>query len=145
MYKNIKWANKELPGLSHDELNKLTYQQLAASETGKYNAESGLLKRIAKKGGEAVGKTAHIRLNQAQTSESRSKSHKKTFDKKLVEESLLISPFNKERAKWLGVTEVTYRKVLKEHNLYIKESAAEKFMKYLSAEERSSLLNNKKK
>lgn len=123
--------------------SKISHKSIASIQ-GNKNAQSGLLKKIAKSGGDSVGKTAHIRLNQSQTPESRSKSHKKSFDKKLVEQSLLVSPFNKERAKWLGVTEVTYRKILKEHNLYVKESAAQKFMKYLSAEERSLLLNNKK-
>lgn len=55
MHKNIKWANKELPGLSHDELNKLTYQQLTRIENGKNAFYSGQLKKISIIGGITTG------------------------------------------------------------------------------------------
>lgn len=54
MHKNIKWANKELPGLSHEDLVKLNSAKLGQIEGGKItgpalgkkNVESGLLDRI---------------------------------------------------------------------------------------------------
>jgi hypothetical protein len=116
----------------------------AMSIQGKKNADNGLLKKIGKIGGKVTGKNAHKRLNESQTFESRSKAHKKSFDKSIVEESLKVSPFNKYRAQWLGVTQVTYTKILKEHGLYVKELAHERFMKYLSEDERSKLLNKHK-
>jgi hypothetical protein len=65
MFKNVKWGNKELPGLSEEELLKLTTQKMAAAELGKIqgkkNAESGHLDNIrdikaCKRGGEKGGK-----------------------------------------------------------------------------------------
>jgi len=53
--KEIKWGNKELPGLSFDELNKMTFKSLAASETGKNNVKSGHLQKIAPMGGKKTG------------------------------------------------------------------------------------------
>jgi hypothetical protein len=62
MYSNIKWANKELPGLSHDDLNKLTENILSKKENGllaatqinknqgKKNAKSGHMNTIQKLG-----------------------------------------------------------------------------------------------
>lgn len=46
MHKNIKWANKELPGLSHEDLVKLSANKLASIENGNSNRDSGLLERI---------------------------------------------------------------------------------------------------
>jgi len=53
--KQIKWANKELPGLSFDELNKMNALTLAATETGRRNVESGHLTKISQLGGKKAG------------------------------------------------------------------------------------------
>lgn len=106
--------------------------------------QSGHLKNIAKSGGKAVGKNAHKRLNESQTFESRSRAHKKYIPKEKVEEAISKFIFNKDRANYLGINQVTYRKIVKEYGLYVKESTAEKFMKYCSAEERSEKLNKHK-
>jgi hypothetical protein len=62
MHKDIKWANKELKGLTHDILNDLTAQKLSRIENGKIaatminsnqgkkNAKSGHMKSIQKIG-----------------------------------------------------------------------------------------------
>lgn len=72
MFKNIKWANKELPGLSHDELNKLTENILSKKENGLYaathinknqgkkNAQSGHMKNIQTIGAPLGGKIGGI-------------------------------------------------------------------------------------
>jgi hypothetical protein len=60
MHKNIKWANKELPGLSHDELNKLTYQQLVRSENGKQTILQNGSFESRSRGGKTNKETGHI-------------------------------------------------------------------------------------
>jgi hypothetical protein len=60
MFKNIKWANKELPGLSHDELNELTYQQLTRSENGKQTIEKNSSYEARSKGGQTNRDSGHI-------------------------------------------------------------------------------------
>lgn len=40
--KKIKWANKELPGLSHEELNKITAKSLATAENGKVSGDQNV-------------------------------------------------------------------------------------------------------
>jgi hypothetical protein len=67
MHNKIKWANKELPGLSHDDLNKLTENILSKKENGlfaatqinknqgKKNAKSGHMKSIQKLGASIGG------------------------------------------------------------------------------------------
>lgn len=58
MHKEIKWGNKELPGLSHDELTKLTNKKLANIENGKrqgaLNTKSGQVGEAGKIGGKAT-------------------------------------------------------------------------------------------
>lgn len=142
MSKNIEWKKSSI---DYGKLNELTHQKLTTEKLGNNNVKSGLLKDIARNGGLAVGKTAHKRLNEVQTFESRSKAHKKKIPIELVKEAIQKFIFNKDRAKYLGITEVTYRKIAKEYGLYVKESTPQKFMKYLSAEERSKLLNKHKK
>tara|TARA_R110001606_G_scaffold364853_1_gene519464 strand:+ start:1091 stop:1621 length:531 start_codon:yes stop_codon:yes gene_type:complete len=39
MYKNIKWGNKELPGITHEELAELTASKLAKQDAGKIAGE----------------------------------------------------------------------------------------------------------
>jgi hypothetical protein len=41
MNNKIKWGNRELPGVSHDELSKLTPRVLTATERGNLNVELG--------------------------------------------------------------------------------------------------------
>jgi len=69
MAKNIKWGNKQLPGLSFDELNKLTDAKLAMSIGGTLGGKigdsrpaglaakaSGQLHDACVKGGKATGR-----------------------------------------------------------------------------------------
>ena len=51
MFKDIKWGNKELPGLSHDTLNKLTHKNLVATD----NLLNGMTTESASKNGKAGG------------------------------------------------------------------------------------------
>ena len=37
MHKNIKWADKEIKGLSHNKLNELTAQTLTRIENGEHD------------------------------------------------------------------------------------------------------------
>ena len=50
MHKNIKWANKELPGLSHEDLVKLNSSKIGKIEggktTGNIHKESGHIQRL---------------------------------------------------------------------------------------------------
>jgi hypothetical protein len=93
MHKNINWANKELPGLSHDELNELTNQYLTRVENGKQtitqnycfegrqkaglkNKETGHIQNLGKKWGRVNalkgGTTQEIRLMGAQAMKEKS-------------------------------------------------------------------------
>ena len=73
MHKDIKWANKELPGLTHEDLLKLNSQTLQRSENGKQtilnnssiegrtkggqtNKRSGHMSKIGKQYGKIAGK-----------------------------------------------------------------------------------------
>lgn len=61
MFDNIKWGNKELDGLSNDELNKLTIQQLTRIENGTNNPASKIATfKSRQKGGQTNVVTAHI-------------------------------------------------------------------------------------
>jgi hypothetical protein len=62
MQKNIKWANKELPGVTHEDLLEITISNISKKENGllaatqvncnqgKINAESGHMSNIQKIG-----------------------------------------------------------------------------------------------
>jgi hypothetical protein len=68
MQKNIKWANKELPGLTHEDLLQITISNLSKKENGllaatqvnfnqgKKNAQSGHMKSIQPLGCSIGGK-----------------------------------------------------------------------------------------
>jgi hypothetical protein len=73
MHKDIKWADKELKGLSHDDLLKLNVKHFTSKENGKYaateinnqqgqkNAESGHMKSIQPLGCSMGGKVSASR------------------------------------------------------------------------------------
>lgn len=143
MPKEIKWGNINVKGLS--DLSDYNMQKLAGIETGNNNVKSGHLRKISIKGGKARAKTNHINnVNKSLTSERRSTFAKKQISKSKVEQALKKFIFNKDAAKDLGITVVTFRKLLKEYNLYKKESGASKFMKHFSEKERSKILNKNK-
>lgn len=54
--KNIKWGNKELPGLSHDDLANLTYTKIVAAETMRANRLKTDLRKNGIKGGTTQGR-----------------------------------------------------------------------------------------
>ena len=60
MHKDIKWANKELKGLSHDKLNELTAQKLTRIENGKQTIADNSSFEGRSKGGQTNVKTGHI-------------------------------------------------------------------------------------
>jgi hypothetical protein len=55
MHKDIKWANKEIKGLSHNKLNKLTAAKLSRIENGNNAVSSGQLKKAQIIGGTIIG------------------------------------------------------------------------------------------
>lgn len=61
MHKNIKWANKELPGLSHEDLVKLNSSKIGQIEGGKTTGNSlngqKQIREIQKIGSSLGGKT----------------------------------------------------------------------------------------
>jgi hypothetical protein len=142
MKKEIKWGNIPIKGLK--DLSEYDMRHLAGIETGNNNVKSGHLKNISVNGGKSRGKIAHINLNKSQTFESRSKAHKKQIPKEKIEQAIKKFIFNKDRAEWLDITHVTFRKLCKEYGLYKKETTGEKFMKYVSASDRSKILNKNK-
>ena len=70
MQKDIKWANKELPGLTHEDLLEITISNLSKKENGllaatqvnfnqgKKNAQSGHMKSIQPLGASIGGKVS---------------------------------------------------------------------------------------
>jgi hypothetical protein len=60
MHKDIKWANKELKGLSHDKLNELTAQKLTRIENGKQTIANNSSFEGRSKGGQTNVETGHI-------------------------------------------------------------------------------------
>ena len=54
MHKNIKWADKELPGLSHEDLLKLNNRTLHGQDMGKLAVENGNIKIFQKSGNDKV-------------------------------------------------------------------------------------------
>jgi hypothetical protein len=60
MHKNIKWANKELKGLSHDKLNELTTQKLTRIENGKQTISNNSSFEARQRGGLTNVQTGHI-------------------------------------------------------------------------------------
>jgi hypothetical protein len=67
LHKDIKWANKELPGLTEEELNEVSFSKLVASELakelGQKNKETGHWEKIrwigAEKGRETQKASGH--------------------------------------------------------------------------------------
>ena len=59
MHKDIKWADKELKGLTHDTLSKFSIKKLAQIESGKSttNFIKNRTKQSCSKGGKVGGKT----------------------------------------------------------------------------------------
>lgn len=71
--KEIKWCNKELPGISQDELEKLTYKKLVSMEKALAMTSDP---EILKKRGKSISKTNKGRVNDMtplQTKEARDK------------------------------------------------------------------------
>lgn len=143
MPKEIKWGNIAVKGLS--DLSDFSMRKLAGIENGNNNVKSGHLKKISSKGGKERAKSNHIQnVNKSLTFEKRSTFAKKQIPKSKVKEAIKKFIFNKDRAEYLGITQVTYRKLAKEYDLYKKETTGEKFMKYVSPKDRSKILNKHK-
>lgn len=123
--------NIKIKGLEDGDLSKFSIKELHLQDLHNQNIQSGHLKNIAKSGGESVGKTAHLRLNEAQTSESRKKSASKRKIVKRVKKLILnkdeiISElkknyFIKDVANFFKLSLSTFRKILKESNIEYKE------------------------
>lgn len=60
MHKNIKWANKELPGLTHEDLLKITIADMTRSENGKQTIAVNSSFQSRSKGGQKNKNTGHI-------------------------------------------------------------------------------------
>ena len=60
MHKNIKWADKEIKGLSHNKLNELTAQTLTRIENGKQTIGTNACYKGRSKGGLKNKETGHI-------------------------------------------------------------------------------------
>ena len=61
MQKNIKWANKELPGLTHENLLEITIADMARSENGKQTISQNSSFESRQKGGMTNVETGHIK------------------------------------------------------------------------------------
>lgn len=140
--KNIK-----IKGLEDGDLSKYSIRDSHLDDLHYNNINSGHLKNIAKSGGKAVGKRAHIRLNEAQTSETRKiaaskrKDYKKiktiSIDKDLIISQLKKNYYIKDVADFFDISLSTLRSILKDSNIdkddyLMKETEEMKKLKYSS-------------
>ena len=131
MHKDIKWADKELKGLTHDTLSKFNIQKLAQIEAGKSNKGIKHSEETKKKWSEAhKGKKLskeHIEKVKTKGKETKWLQLLEKYPLQFILDAQLNNGNHQNNTcKELGISFLAYKKLCKHYGIELKKSNYEK-------------------